>query len=140
MLRKYYTPEQAQQQIPTVEKLVRRLMRLKNSLGLLESIEITCKSCGYNHLQSNTIFNKRYHQLSYDFYKYLEKLENMGCIVKDLNLGLIDFLSYHGGREVLLCWKIGEKDINHWHEVNSGFSGRKPIWLLTQGKKDQIQE
>lgn len=140
MLRKYYTLEQAQQQIPVVEKHVRRLMRLKNSLDILDSIELSCKSCGFDHFQNSTIFNKRYHKLSFEFYKNLEKLENMGCVVKDLNLGLIDFLAYHGGREVFLCWKLGEDEIKHWHELGSSFSGRKPVWLLTQSRKDKIKE
>ncbi|MBI4150434.1 DUF2203 domain-containing protein [Candidatus Woesearchaeota archaeon] len=140
MLRKYYTLEQAQQQIPVVEKYVRRLKRLKNSLDVLDSIEISCKNCGFDHFQNSTHFNRRYHKLSYEFYKHLEKLEGMGCVVKDLDLGLLDFLAYHDGREVFLCWKLGENEIKHWHELNSGFSGRKPIWLLTQRRKDQIEE
>ena len=140
MLRKYYTIEQAQQHIPVVEKHVHRLKRLKNSLDILDSIEISCKSCGFDHFQSSTLFNKRYHKLSYDLYKNTEMLEGMGCIAKDLDLGLVDFLAFHGGREVLLCWKLGEQDIRHWHELDSGFSGRKPIWLLTQGRKDKIEE
>ena len=137
MPRKYYTLEQAQQQIPSVDTLVRRLIRLKNALTLIDSIELSCKTCGYDHFQNTTHFNKKYHKLSFDFYRNLEKVENMGCIVKDLDLGLVDFLAYHEGREVFLCWKLGENEINHWHETDSSFSGRKPIWLLTQ-KKDQI--
>lgn len=138
MLRKYYTPEQAQQQIPKVDRLLRRLVKIRHSLTLLDSMEITCKSCGHNHLQSNMAFNKRYHQLSYEFYRYMELLENMGCVVKDLDLGLVDFLSYHDGREVFLCWKLGEKTISHWHETNDGFLGRKPIWMLMEQRKDKI--
>ena len=140
MLRKYYTLEQAQQQLPVVEKMMGRLIKLKNSLSIIDAIEITCKTCGYDHFQSSTLFNKKYHKISYDFYKHLEKLENMGCIVKDLNLGLLDFLAYHDGREILLCWKVGEESIHHWHELDTGFSGRKPIWMLTQSKNGQIKE
>ena len=136
MRHKYYTIEQAEQQIPLVKRNVKRLIQLKKGLEILESIEVSCKSCGTDHFQNSTLFNKKYHKVSYEFFKNLEKLENMGCIVKDLNLGLIDFLAYHNGREVLLCWKIGEDSINHWHETDSGFSGRKPIWMLTQDKKN----
>ena len=129
MPRKYYTLEQAQRQIPEAERLMRRLMRLKRSLDVLDSIEISCKTCGYDHMEGNTHYNLHYHRLSYDFYRNLEKLEAMGCIVKDINLGMLDFLAYHEGKEIFLCWKVGEGSISHWHELDS-FSGRKPIWLL----------
>ena len=54
-------------------------------------------------------------------------LEEMGVLVKDLDTGLLDFPALHKGREVYLCWKAGEDDISHWHGVQEGFAGRKPI-------------
>jgi hypothetical protein len=52
----------------------------------------------------------------------------MGVEVKDLDLGLIDFPSVRRGRQIYLCWKLGEGDtISWWHEVNTGYAGRRPI-------------
>jgi hypothetical protein len=57
----------------------------------------------------------------------LEEIERMGVLVKDLDIGLIDFLTHYQGREVCLCWKLGEERIRFWHGTGEGFAGRKPI-------------
>lgn len=57
----------------------------------------------------------------------LQTIEKTGATVKDLEIGLIDFLSLYRGREVCLCWKLGEDRIAFWHGVEEGFRGRKPI-------------
>ena len=56
-----------------------------------------------------------------------EKIEQMGVLVKDLDIGLIDFLTRYQGREVCLCWKLGEERIRFWHGTDEGFAGRKPV-------------
>jgi hypothetical protein len=57
----------------------------------------------------------------------LERIQETGCVVKDLDTGLVDFPTLFRGEEVYLCWKIGEPEIRYWHGVNEGFAGRKPI-------------
>ncbi|HTA43236.1 MAG TPA: DUF2203 domain-containing protein [Bryobacteraceae bacterium] len=57
----------------------------------------------------------------------MERIENMGVLVKDLDIGLVDFPTLFHGEEVYLCWRMDENDIDHWHGVNEGFAGRKPI-------------
>ncbi len=57
----------------------------------------------------------------------IEEIQAAGVLIKDIEAGLIDFPAVHGGREVLLCWKLGEARIEHWHGVDEGFAGRKPI-------------
>jgi hypothetical protein len=56
-----------------------------------------------------------------------EAIEQIGVLVKDLDIGLIDFLTLYQGREVCLCWKLGEERIRFWHGMEEGFAGRKPI-------------
>lgn len=56
-----------------------------------------------------------------------EKIEQMGVLIKDLDIGLIDFLTRYQGREVCLCWKLGEERIRFWHGTDEGFAGRKAI-------------
>jgi hypothetical protein len=55
------------------------------------------------------------------------QIHEFGCLVKDLDMGLIDFPTRLNGREVLLCWKLGEDGIGWWHGTEEGFRGRKPI-------------
>jgi hypothetical protein len=57
----------------------------------------------------------------------LEQIEGTGALVKDLDIGLIDFLSRFQDRDVCLCWKLGESGIGFWHSVDEGYQGRKPI-------------
>jgi len=57
----------------------------------------------------------------------LEKIHATGCIVKDLEVGLLDFPSRIDGEEVYLCWRLGEDRIRFYHRQDEGFSGRKPI-------------
>ncbi len=57
----------------------------------------------------------------------MEKIEEIGCLVKDLDIGLIDFPTLLHGEEVYLCWKLGESGIHYWHGVHEGFQGRKAI-------------
>ena len=56
-----------------------------------------------------------------------DTIQEIGCEVKDLDIGLIDFLTLYNGEEVYLCWKLGEHGITHWHGLQEGFPGRKPI-------------
>ena len=48
-------------------------------------------------------------------------------VVKDLDVGLVDFPTFYRGEEVYLCWRMDESDIDHWHGVHEGFAGRKEI-------------
>lgn len=57
----------------------------------------------------------------------LGEIDATGVQVKDLDIGLLDFPCHVEGRTVLLCWKLGEAGITHWHGTDEGFSGRKPI-------------
>ncbi|HTP86409.1 MAG TPA: DUF2203 domain-containing protein [Bryobacteraceae bacterium] len=57
----------------------------------------------------------------------LESLEELGCLIKDLDVGLVDFPARYRGREVYLCWKLGESEIGWWHGTEEGFAGRKLI-------------
>ncbi len=57
----------------------------------------------------------------------IEQVQEIGCVVKDLDIGLVDFPTLYRGQEVYLCWKLGELRIEFWHGVDEGFRGRKSI-------------
>ena len=57
----------------------------------------------------------------------LAEIDSIGVQVKDLDIGLLDFPCEVEGQIILLCWKLGEKSITHWHGTSEGFAGRKPI-------------
>ncbi len=57
----------------------------------------------------------------------IEHVQELGCVVKDLDMGLVDFPTLLRGEEVYLCWKLGESAIEYWHGLDEGFRGRKAI-------------
>jgi hypothetical protein len=57
----------------------------------------------------------------------IRQIESWGCVVKDLDQGLVDFLHRRGGATVFLCWRLGEPSIRYWHGLREGFAGRKPL-------------
>lgn len=74
--------------------------------------------------------NRALSNLAQDFEKLdglIHRILDTGVLVKDINLGLLDFSALKGGREVYLCWQYGEEEIAYWHEVDTGYAGRQPI-------------
>ena len=57
----------------------------------------------------------------------IERGRELGCEVKDIDQGLVDFRTERDGREVYLCWKLGEPDVRWWHELDTGFAERRPL-------------
>lgn len=59
--------------------------------------------------------------------RLIHRIESFGCIVKDIDLGLLDFPSERDGQNVYLCWKAGEPAVSHWHAADEAFAQRKPL-------------
>lgn len=57
----------------------------------------------------------------------LHRVQESGCLPKDIHQGLVDFYCVHDGRLIFLCWMLGEKEIGYWHELHAGFAGRRPV-------------
>ena len=128
MSKKYFTLESAQKHLPTIKKSLLKMKNLKKAIDSILSVRIDPQEVGFEEfLETNIKLNKDYHKLSYEFYKELEKLGKIGCILKDLELGLVDFYCRFEGRDIFLCWKIGEEKIKAWHDVDAGFADRKLI-------------
>lgn len=89
--------------------------RIQRTGGLLVSYESTAKL----RLARNRLEEK--------VQTALEEIHATGCIVKDLDVGLLDFPSRINNEEVYLCWRLGEDRIRFYHRQDEGFSGRKPI-------------
>lgn len=64
----------------------------------------------------------------------VDQVSRLGCIVRDLDLGLVDFPALAAGAEVFLCWRLGEEAIRYWHGTTEGYAGRKPLTLLPGGR------
>ena len=62
----------------------------------------------------------------------VEELTTVGCELKDYQMGLVDYVGRHQGRDVYLCWRLGEARVNYWHELHTGFAGRQPVSILDE--------
>ena len=132
LTKKYFTIESAEKLLPKIERILKRTIKLNKAIDLLSSIEIEVYDDDYGNLRRVTKLNKQFHKLSYEFYSNMEKIEDLGCVIKDIDTGIIDFYSRFEGGDIFLCWKLGEKTIKFWHEIDSGYEGRKPIFDLAR--------
>jgi hypothetical protein len=80
-----------------------------------------------------------YEQIAREIKAALEHIEATGCVVKDLDQGLIDFPARLDGEDVYWCWRLGENRIRFWHRPQEGFAGRKPIFPGDPGAGDLVQ-
>jgi hypothetical protein len=81
----------------------------------------------------------RHTQLGMQLQHALENIQATGCLVKDLDVGLLDFPAVLNDEEVLLCWRLGEDRIRFYHGMNEGFGGRRPLDPLDTGGAPPIQ-
>jgi hypothetical protein len=133
---KYFSLDEAEQALPRVRRLLDKLQKLKLQVNILAEekeapIQLTEPFTEEEIYQFAFIqeikLNKELHKHVHDFFKTLDEMNEIGCIIKDLDEGLIDFYHKMNSRDVLLCWKKGEKQITHWHETETGYAQRKPI-------------
>ena len=115
---KYFTPEEARKTLPLVNKIVKDILNTTREMRLL------AEEIG-PHAEENEEIKK----LAADVEGFMSELEEIGCFFKDWNftIGLVDFPAMIDGREVFLCWKSDEEDIEYYHDMEEGFAGRKPI-------------
>lgn len=125
MIPRYFTIEEANELLPTIEPLLAEL--LKRRAGVVrarDEIEPILED-----LHSN-VGGAAASEMAQEFMvitQLLEKIQAHGCIVKDMNAGLVDFLAKIEGRDVYLCWRFGEPRVAHYHDLHTGYNGRQPV-------------
>jgi hypothetical protein len=78
-------------------------------------------------LRGGMFADPEYVSLLTRFQNLMEEVCSEGCHLKDVDSGLVDFPTLWEGREVYLCWKLGEPEVGHWHEIEAGFAGRQSL-------------
>ena len=126
----YFSLEEVQLILPKLEQPLKKLMKLKKSLEIYDLVDVEFEDEDYELHMKNIKINKQFHKLHYEFFKLLEEVEGTGAIITDLDLGLVDFYSQFEGKEIMLCWKLGEDKVRHWHDIFAGYGERKPIYFL----------
>jgi hypothetical protein len=131
--RRYFTRDEAERVLPQVEETVRELVAIKAAFDEMEH-ELRAEAerislSGGAFVDAPKIASARERRQAHAarMQDAVEAVHRHGCLLKDLDLGLLDFPTLLRGEEVYLCWKLGETRIEFWHGVDEGFRGRKPI-------------
>jgi hypothetical protein len=109
------------------EKLDELSERIQSSGGLLVPYENASK------------WRREHNHFASAIHSAVERIHATGCVVKDIEVGLLDFPSRINGQEVFLCWRLGEDRIRFYHGMDEGFAGRKPIDPRDTGHQNPIQ-
>lgn len=130
---KYFTHDEAERLLPTVERLIREALFLKaefqESDEILRTATRDIMMRGGMTMDRERLLQVRQRRDSSvtRLQTALEAIQELGVQVKDLDIGLLDFPTLYQGHEVCLCWRLGESRIEFWHGMEEGFRGRKPI-------------
>jgi hypothetical protein len=120
---RYFTVEEANALLPKIKPLLGQLLKRRARLvkarpeveAVLEDLQHNFGGMAISQATQDMIMIE----------KLAAKIRANGCILKDLNAGLVDFLAERDGREVFLCWRYGEPEIQYYHELHTGFAGRQ---------------
>lgn len=123
--KRYFTVEEANECIPQLIEDISALLELKEELERLqEELKPFIEEIPSNGGSKKALLLMK---IGDQFRDTIKRIEDRGCHIKGLDPALIDFPHIRDGKEVYLCWRFGEKEIGYWHEIESGFSGRKPL-------------
>lgn len=130
---RYFRLEQAEQLVPELEGALRTAVAVKRSFDEaqreLEAVPQRIALAGGVSIDRDAVRMKRSRRdaLASRLKQSIESIQQHGCVVKDLDTGLVDFPTLYQGEEVCLCWKLGEPAVEFWHNATEGFRGRKRI-------------
>ncbi|MDB5390085.1 MAG: hypothetical protein JWM11_5731 [Planctomycetaceae bacterium] len=147
--KKYFTVDEANHSLPLVRSIVTDIVTFYADLhDRHQRLQSVKKRNSASRGSMPTEYNEELTQMEADLQRdseklqgYVAELEALGVELKDLTIGLIDFPGLMEGREVCLCWKLGEPEVGFWHEIDAGFSGRQSLLagatpLTTDGPSD----
>ena len=127
---KLFTLEEANRLVPDLEPLLRRLVEQRQTLRehaqVIEEFRAVAGKSG-GGMPGGRFGKARAaaETLGTEIAEGIRRIEAWGCVVKDLDQGLVDFPTRRGDETVLLCWRLGEASIRYWHGLKEGFAGRK---------------
>ena len=126
-----FSLDEANRLIPRLNALLTQLQKKRDEISLheveVDAVELVTKT---DDSGNSPVLERKlaaYQSGIGEFYDLVHQIHEMGCVLKDVDHGLIDFYTRYEDRIVYLCWRQGESEIKHWHDIGSGFSQRQPI-------------
>ena len=133
MAERYFSVAEVEALIPTLTELMTDVMSANAEASQArerlqaEQQRIALAGGGVLDQRAWRADRDRIERVTAEIQRALGEIVELGGAPKDLGLGLVDFLHLRDGREVNLCWKYGEREIRHWHGLDEGYAGRKPL-------------
>lgn len=131
---KVFSVEEANELIPYLERslaeltsLGREITGFRREIEVLAAIESAGAAPSSPDVRALREMEQAYTARLERFRQALTEVSQRGCVIRDLELGLVDFYTMSRGQVVCLCWRRGESRIEHWHPIDEGFSGRRPL-------------
>jgi hypothetical protein len=126
--KKIFTLEEANRSLTLVRRVVSDIVR---DYRELRKFHDQCRSLeAKGDTEAARKVRQQYASINDHLAELNEELEKIGCEIKDYHLGLVDFPALYEGREVYLCWALGEEHVDHWHELDAGYAGRRSVTEL----------
>lgn len=138
--KKYFTPEQANQRLPLVRAIVGDIVALFRDVHDRRErlARIRQLPGGASGRSEESLYSEELRHVEEEIDKDIDRLNefadelgSLGVELKDPIAGLVDFPAKLDGRDVYLCWKMGEDDVAWWHELDAGFQGRQSLYELS---------
>lgn len=122
---RYFTTEQANEALVVIKPMVAEILEIRQIIlerqpDIWPSLQKAVGNGG----------SKAASQVALEFARMdtlVRQIQASGALLKDLNIGLLDFPSLREGREVYLCWRYGEDSVQYWHDLDSGYAGRQKL-------------
>ena len=134
MPERFFTPEEANEALEVVRPLAERMVEARAALLRAQRQQaelVTRIASNGGGLAPSDVSEvaAEVERASRELMAAVDELQDLGVLVKDLDSGLVDFPCVHRGRELLLCWELGEDEVAYWHGLEEGFAGRRPLPL-----------
>ncbi len=126
---KYFTLDEANRTLPFVRRVVSDIVvSYRSWKQRVYQYELVAAE-GNTTVESEEQIKLREEidEVAHRINRFVAELKPIGCVFKGFDDGLVDFHSEMDGREVFLCWKLGEDSVEHWHEIDVGFAGRQQL-------------
>lgn len=130
----FFTLEEANELIPLFEQKVILLQEIKQKYDIktlqlydLKRVKASKKERAFERKDVFFMLEVEIEFMHIEIQSIMRFIEHRGAILRDIEMGLIDFPAQKEGKEIVFCWKLGEKQIEFYHGVNEGYYHRKPI-------------
>jgi hypothetical protein len=127
-----FTPEEANEALAEVRPLAERMVAARHELAdaqqaQAELVAVIAGNGGGVDSAELARASKEVERLAGEIVAAVQQIQELGAVVKDVDSGLVDFPAVHRGQDVLLCWRLGEDEVGYWHDLESGFAGRREL-------------